>query len=78
MASLLRRGKYESGETDQGNPVINHGREAGREGGRERRGGGLTRLRAMIVVSRDPILTYFEGSVSSGLGMGYERKRSQG
>lgn len=34
----------------------------------------LTRLVAVKVVSSDPVFIYFEGSVSLGLGMVYERE----
>lgn len=34
----------------------------------------MTRLRAVEVVSCDPVLTHFAGRVSLGFRMGYERK----
>lgn len=62
MASLLRGGKYESGEQEDIAVIQVRDDDA------------LSRLVVVKVVSSEPGFIYFEGSVSSGLGMGYERK----
>lgn len=56
LASLVRGGKCEGGETGQEDVAIVQVRDAA----------ALTRLIEVKVVSSDPVFIYFEGSVSSG------------